>query len=171
MLQQKIKKNCEHVGLYGSAVKGFTLIELLVAMAVFILVVMAIAGIFVSVVNAQRKAIAIQKIQEASRFMLESMAKEVRMSVLNSDTGSGINITNSDGITLSYALSGGKVDRAGQQISPDNIEIINGSFSVIRSISPEVVKITIVMPIRGVGTTIDAQTVLNLETTVAQRAQ
>lgn len=143
------------------------------AMAVFVLVIMAIAGIFVSIVNAQRKAIAIQKIQEASRFMLESMAKEVRMSALTSNTNTRIDIINSDGVALRYAFIGGKLYRAGQQISPDNIVITQGRFSIDQSVAPnpEVVKITIVMAIRGVGTTIDAQTALNLQTTIAQRAQ
>jgi GxxExxY protein len=150
---------------------GFTLIELLVAMAVFGLVVASIAGVFVSIVNAQRKAAASQETQEASRFLLESMAKEIRMSVVNSNTSSGINITNSEGQTLSYEFSGGRLYRNGQQISPDGIEIINGKFDAVSNISPPATKVTIVMAIKGIGSSVARQTQLNLQTTISTRAQ
>jgi hypothetical protein len=107
--------------------------------------------------------------------MFESMAKEVRMSVLNTNTNTNtsISITNSDNVSLNYAFSGGKLYRADRQISPDNIEITQGRFRVEQLVAPnpEVVKITIVMAVRGRGTKIAEQTVLNLQTTVAQRAQ
>jgi prepilin-type N-terminal cleavage/methylation domain-containing protein len=154
---------------------GFTLIELLVAAGIFAIVITAVSGIFISSVNSQRKAMALQATQEASRFMFESMAKEVRMSVLNTNTNTNtsISITNSDNVSLNYAFSGGKLYRADRQISPDNIEITQGRFRVEQLVAPnpEVVKITIVMAVRGRGTKIAEQTVLNLQTTVAQRAQ
>ena len=149
--------------------KGFTLIEILVAMAVFGLVITAITGIFVSIANAQRKAAALQSTQEASRFMLESMAKEIRMSVLNSYSSSYVDITNSDGERFNYEFSGGQLYRKGQPISPDNIEIVKGSFAVVRQSSAA--KITIVMIVRGKNTGIAQQTALNLQTTINTRGQ
>ena len=84
---------------------GFTLIELIVALAVFSSVVLSISGIFISVINSQRKILSIQNTQEAGRYLLESMIKEVRMSIINSSSADGVftlNITNSKGETLDY---------------------------------------------------------------------
>ena len=57
--------------------KGFTLIELLVAMAAFGLIVIAISGVATSVIKSQRKAFALQNIQESTRFILESMSRRL----------------------------------------------------------------------------------------------
>ena len=57
---------------------GFTLLEMLVAVAVFTIAIFIImVGVF-SVVNAQRKAVAVQNAQDNLRFAFESMAKEIR---------------------------------------------------------------------------------------------
>lgn len=150
---------------------GFTLIELLVAMAVFSLIVVSIAGIFVSILNAQRKAIALQVTQEASRFLLESMAKEIRMSVLNSYGSNYVDITNPDGDRFTYVFSGGQLYRQGQLISPDSIEIVSGGFNVIQQAQPIATKVTIVMTVRGKNTSLAQQTALNLQATVSARGQ
>lgn len=64
--------------------QGFTLIELLVTLAIFVLATGLIVGIFVSAIQAQRKALAIQQTQENLRYVLEMMAKEIRMSEIQS---------------------------------------------------------------------------------------
>jgi hypothetical protein len=72
---------------------------------------------------------------------------------------------------LSYEFSGGRLYRNGQQISPDGIEIINGKFDVVSNISPPATKVTIVMAIKGIGSSVARQTQLNLQTTISTRAQ
>ncbi len=66
--------------------KGFTFIELLVAMSVFAIIITSIAGTFAAVINAHRKAVAIQNTEEAGRYILEMMGKEIRMGVINTGT-------------------------------------------------------------------------------------
>lgn len=176
MIQQGNKKFCGVPRIVSrSSAVGFTLIELLVAVAVFSVAIAAMAGIFLSVVNAQRKAAALQATQEASRFLLESMAKEIRMSVVNSNTNASIHITNPNGETFDYTFSGGQLYRNNEQISPDNVEIVIGRFRVeqlpLPPDDPLATKVTIVMALKGKGTKVEQQAQLNLETTISTRAQ
>ena len=67
--------------------KGFTLIELLIAAAVFTYVVTSVSALFATALDLQRRASAVQKIEENAQFALESIAREVRVStVLSGDT-------------------------------------------------------------------------------------
>lgn len=77
----------------GSAHQGFTLVELLVAVSIFTIVIAASTGAFISVLQAQRKAFAMQSVMDGSRFALESMAKAIRMSrIVTSSDGSSLKI-------------------------------------------------------------------------------
>ena len=51
--------------------KGFSLIELIVAMGMFGVVMLMATGIFNSVINGQRRAIASQNTQESMRYVFE----------------------------------------------------------------------------------------------------
>ncbi|MDP2918216.1 MAG: type II secretion system protein [bacterium] len=58
--------------------KGFSLIEVVVAMAVFALALVAISGIFLSIVRAQRKANIAGKVQVEARTMLDTITAAVQ---------------------------------------------------------------------------------------------
>lgn len=60
--------------------QGFTLIEMMVALAIFIMVVAMSVGLFSAVLKAQRKTYNLQMTQDTSRYLIEMMAKEIRMS-------------------------------------------------------------------------------------------
>ena len=62
---------------------GFTLIEIIVVIALTSGVFAAAAGIFVQATKMQRRAFFIQKVQENVGFVLESMAKEIRVSSIS----------------------------------------------------------------------------------------
>lgn len=64
--------------------RGFTLVELLVAALLFTYVMMSVGGLFVSALNIQRRAGGVIKIQENAQFVLESIAREVRVSTVTS---------------------------------------------------------------------------------------
>ena len=59
--------------------KGFTLLELLVALAIFIIVSIIAASIFIVAVKNQRQAFLVQNIQDNARFIIERFSKEARM--------------------------------------------------------------------------------------------
>lgn len=58
--------------------RGFTLLEMLVAMSVFSIVVLIVMTTLTSIVNLQKKIIAIQTAQDNLRYAFESMTKEIR---------------------------------------------------------------------------------------------
>lgn len=57
---------------------GFSLLELIVALAVFTVAITIGAGIVLSVLAAQSKAINVQVVEDNMAFALESMSKEIR---------------------------------------------------------------------------------------------
>ncbi len=67
--------------MIGGSIKnqnGTSLMELIVALALFTVVILTSSGIFQSIVNSQRSAIASQDVQENMRYALEVMSKEIR---------------------------------------------------------------------------------------------
>lgn len=58
---------------------GFTLIEMIVSVSVFSITIVAATGIFLSVTEVQRSAVASQNVQESMRYVFEALSKEVRM--------------------------------------------------------------------------------------------
>jgi len=62
---------------------GFTLIEILVAMGIFAIAMMIVSVIFLNLSNLQRNLNSVQQLQNDGRFMLEKIAKEVRMRELD----------------------------------------------------------------------------------------
>jgi prepilin-type N-terminal cleavage/methylation domain-containing protein len=57
---------------------GFSLLELIIAVALFSLTIIMAAGIFQTVTNSQREAVASQEMQENTRYSMEKMSKELR---------------------------------------------------------------------------------------------
>lgn len=60
---------------------GFSLLELIVAMGVFSVAAVVVVGSFISLLDAQRRAIANQVAMDNIRFALESMTKEIRTGI------------------------------------------------------------------------------------------
>ncbi|MDD2730769.1 MAG: prepilin-type N-terminal cleavage/methylation domain-containing protein [Candidatus Portnoybacteria bacterium] len=133
---------------------GFTLIELLTAVAVFLIVVLVITGIFSAAAKSQRKAFALQNVQETARYLLESMTKEIRMSTVNTADSGGLplatlNVTNPSSCTFNYFFDGVSKSlwRAGYAVSPDSVEV-EGSFYVSKSALPNTSRVTIFIKVR-----------------------
>ncbi|MGB8815633.1 MAG: type II secretion system protein [Minisyncoccia bacterium] len=95
--------------------KGFTLVEMLVAIAVFMMVVTVAMSALMSIINANRKARAIQSVVSNVNFVVESISRDIRMGSgyycgtvqdgTDCSTGIGsqsINYLSPDGITKVY---------------------------------------------------------------------
>jgi prepilin-type N-terminal cleavage/methylation domain-containing protein len=61
---------------------GFTLIEVISAAFIFAIVMILVGGMFVYFLNAQRRAINTQHVIENTNYIMESLAKEIRMATL-----------------------------------------------------------------------------------------
>jgi prepilin-type N-terminal cleavage/methylation domain-containing protein len=160
--------------------EGFTLIELLVTLSILTIVFGTIAGIFMSVANAQRKIIGMANVQESASFMLESLAKEVRMSMINSslpaDTSlAALTIKNSKGEDVTYTFDSANknlVRAVGsdlpQAINPDNISV-TGKFYIKRTSFPLRNKVTIFLRAESKNANAAQKTVIDLETSMTPR--
>jgi prepilin-type N-terminal cleavage/methylation domain-containing protein len=60
-------------------IKGFTLVELIVVMAVFLLIIGTAIGIFISIVQDQRRILNEQELLNQTSYALEHMSKALRM--------------------------------------------------------------------------------------------
>lgn len=162
---------------------GFTLIELLVAMAIFSVVVVVAVDIFLMGLGGAQRIFGSQAVQEGGRFIMESMAKEVRMSRVNSLDGvaylslpngvsgpyASLNITNAHGQTLDYVFDGAsqQVRRAGEILSSNDIEA-TGKFYLTKSGSLQS-RVTVVLNLINKSARAGQRAAINLQTTVSSR--
>jgi len=150
--------------------------ELIVSLALFSIVIVVVLGLFSMGITAQRKVLALQGVQENGRFILEFMAKEIRMSTINSGTASSINITRPEpgGEIVEYTFNGNDltrtVDGEGGAINSEDV-IVNGSFYVAGVGAADALepKVTIALSVQGSGTKIEEQARIDLQTTLSQR--
>lgn len=86
---------------------GFTLIEMLVAAAIFTFMVIAISGIYAQVLDLQRRAQGAARVQENALYIVETVAREVRVSTITSgDTGCDLPDTLTATIVLEHPVNG-----------------------------------------------------------------
>ena len=139
---------------------GFTLAEMLVSVALFAVVVTVAMGALITVLNANRKAQALQSVMNNLNFALEQMSRDMRVAT-NYDCGavlpaaptdcsgsSAISYTSHDGNTVTYSYvpfggsaAGGKIVRSissvnggtAQDITSNDITIQALNFSVTGS--------------------------------------
>lgn len=97
---------------------GFTLVEMIVAVALGVAVLALIAGTFVKSVLLARRAVLVQSTQENTGFVLELMAKEIRVSTIATANTSCpalpagvLTITHPVNGNIEYSISGGNIHR------------------------------------------------------------
>jgi len=154
--------------------KGVTLMELIVSLALFSIVVIVVLSLFSMGISSQRKVLALQKVQENARFILEFMAKEIRMGVVSTATSSSLTIIRPGGEVIDYAFTGQNIQRTSDTSSgPINSAdvIVIGSFYVnglgnTDGLEP---KVTIAVSVQGQGTKAEEQARIDLQTTLSQR--
>lgn len=154
--------------------KGLTMLELLVAMAIFSIVITIVVSLFMTALKGYRKNLALQNIQDNARFLLDFIAKELRMATINSGTSSSLNITRSDGTAVTYSFGGGNLTRTTSETSgPINSEkiIVNGSFYVSGITGGDELqpKVTIALKIEDQGTKPQERAAINIQVTLSQR--
>ncbi len=83
---KKIKFNNFKLDLHCfSEHKAFTLIEMLVATVLFLLVMIAATGIFLSTIRGNARVNAMQKVENEVRYIVELISKEIRLGTINYD--------------------------------------------------------------------------------------
>jgi len=123
--------------------RGFSLIELLVAATVFTFVAAGVSGLFVSALNLQRRATSIQHIEENALFVLESIAREVRVSIVESgDTGCAPPGLDTRELVIKHPVNGtvryqyetlgglGRITRNGESMTSEDVNVTAFAFCV-----------------------------------------
>lgn len=86
--------------------KGFSLIEVIVAVFVFSIVSILISGVIVSSIRIQRRSLNIQKAEENSRFVLESMAREIRVADSIAGPDNDCSVSPSESLSFNHPVNG-----------------------------------------------------------------
>ena len=134
---------------------GFTLIELVVVVFIFSIMIAAISGIVGRVLYLQRTALITERIQENAILILESMAKEIRVSDFPVNAcGESTNCTTSTlamnhpiNGAVSYRLSGGNIIRNGR----GQDDIINQTYDTIINSAQDVNFTRLNFMLQGLG--------------------
>jgi len=112
---------------------GLTLVELLVAVSIFAIVALAATSIFIKVMNVQKKAFAIQEVQDNISYAMGMISKEIRMmsEITTKDTVSTtLNFKNSKEEDVVYNLSNGQLLRNGKPITSSKVTVEELKFYV-----------------------------------------
>ncbi len=161
--------------------RGFTIIEVLTTLFVFSIMATLIVSIFGQAIQVERQATAAQKVDENALFILESMAKEIRVSTITSAnnltcTATTLAMTHPVNGSVTYSLSTGnliRTDTNGANTMNSNDVVFNNLKFCITgngggaSGDNQSVKITIIASIRA--NTGKAQFLANVQTTVVSR--
>mgnify|MGYP001584451403 CR=1 FL=1 len=87
---------------------GFTIVEVLVTSLIFSIIAMAVSAIFVETLSLQRRASASQKIQDNAMLVLESMSRDIRVSLIVNQESPGCTAST---LTINHPVKGGVVFR------------------------------------------------------------
>ena len=155
---------------------GFTLIELLVTIAVFSLMMVIVVSIFARAVAIERRIVAAQKIQENAMLIIETMAKEIRVSTISNQnslncTAASLTMLHPVYGTIIYSLVGGNINRQASFssfVNSSDVRFTRMNFCITGSgnndsRSPKVTIIVSVESVKGYPIT------TNLQTTVTSR--
>lgn len=151
--------------------KGFTLVELIVGVAIFSLVILIAVSLLAAALRVQRRSMAIQNVQDNSRYLIGFVAKEIRMSEIKNPDGPStvLSIYHLKHLDIIYEFTGTQIKRNGDVISSDEVKV-EGTFYVDgRGGDDDQPRVTIVMKVRTTGGKVEERAEINLQTTLSQR--
>ncbi|MEK7659091.1 MAG: prepilin-type N-terminal cleavage/methylation domain-containing protein [Patescibacteria group bacterium] len=158
---------------------GFTLVELLVAVFIFSVLVVLAGGSFIGAMAAQRRALNIKKAEENGKFILELMAREIRVAnPINTGNSACLGTTILNFLhpvngTVEYFLSGNQIHRRVNGVdtvvsNPDvDVSRLNFCISGNQSGDDRQPLVTVILGLNAVGA--PQNDVFDLQTTVSQR--
>jgi len=105
---------------------GFTMIELLIAMSLFLVLISVSVGGFIRSLQTQRTIIGLMEASDSISLVLEKMTREMRDGYgFTQASGSAIQFVNRYGQSVVYSLNGTAIERNGQKLTADNVNITN----------------------------------------------
>ncbi len=162
---------------------GFTLIEIITAFLIFSIILTVFSSVFLSSSRLQKKAFNIQQAEENANYILESMAKEIRVSRISgpdsncpSSPVTSLSITHPVNGSIIYSLSGTSVQRTVNgtvtTISSNTVDFTRLQFCISGTPVREArdfkqPRVTILASIKSKKT--QQQAGIDIQTTVSQR--
>lgn len=185
MKKEKNKKDIK----YGKTHRGFTLIELLVSMTIFSLIIAITSGVFVSVLQAQRRLLAMQELFSQISYLEEYTSRAIRMA--NKDI-SGICITAKSNYEITYSDQGIRfMNYKGdcQEFYLSNYQLMENNAGVVSELTSSALainnfnisllgnsqfdnlqpRVTLSLNIKGTGAKVEQQVEMQIQTTISQR--
>lgn len=181
----------------NSKIKGFTLIEMLVSIGIFIILTIALTGIFVSSSRVQSRTLATQELMSQSSYVLEYMDRFLRMAkkdVSGSCTGTAganynppesisntITFLDYNNVCHQFVLENNQIKEkkfisgswVSAEITSSKVKVNNLKFSVIGGSQPPTntlqPKITILIDIESKSQIVDPVPKIKVQTTISQR--
>lgn len=155
--------------------KGFTLIELIVAVALFVIVISIVISLFTTGLMGYRKVMAIQNVQENGLFLLEFIAKEIRMSTVNSNPNIyTLKITRPNGESITYSFTGGAINRtspsASGPINSPEVSVSGRFYTLgIGTGDNQQPRVSIVMKVESTSAKVEEKSEINIQATLSPR--
>lgn len=159
---------------------GFTLIETLLVILLFSTIMILMGSIFVSSLDLQRGALNLQQAEENASFVLELMAKEIRVSQVSgpdtncpSTPAASLSIVHPINGNISYTLSGNAIHRnvngVDSVISSNTVEFTRLNFCVLGTPTADnqEPRVTVMAGLKSSKT--KQQAVIDIQTTLSQR--
>ena len=109
---------------------GFTLIETLLVILLFSVLVVLMGGVFVGSLDLQRRAFNLQQAEENASFVLETMAKEIRVSQIAGPDTPNCQFSPTPTLSITHPINGNIVFSLSNNSVHRNV---NGRDSVISS--------------------------------------
>lgn len=179
--------------------RGFTLVELMVSVALFIVVMLVAVGALLALVEANKKARALESVINNLNISLDGMVRAVRMGSLYNcgssaipDTVSGSDCANG-GTTISFAPYGSDPDNQAERwvytfsdgqlfrstqggsnpiaITAPEVNIDDMDFYVVGTVRRDITQPKVVLVVKGTaGATEKSQSTFYIQSTAVQRA-
>lgn len=159
MFKNLEKMKSKETGLPAQA--GFTIVEVLIASFVFSIIAISISSIFIGILTNERRAFAAQKIEENEMFVLEMMARDIRVSKITGPDDLNCGITS---LTITHPIKGLII----YDLAAGAVRKTEGGTTV--EISSSAVNFTRMnFCVRGSGATDQKQTVVTIISSVQNR--
>lgn len=157
--------------------KGFSIVEVITATFIFSIISIIVSTNFVDIMRLQRRGFGAQKIQEEALFAVESMAREIRVSQIQSPDDINCNLTSLiidhpiNGPTT-YSVSSGIISKT---VGGDTFPITSSKINFSRlnfcirgaGIDDEQPRVTIVASVRTASGIEGLQ--FDIQTTISSR--
>jgi prepilin-type N-terminal cleavage/methylation domain-containing protein len=135
--------------------RGYTLIELIVAIGLFALVMTLVSGAYLMMISVTRQAQGIATGIDNLSFALETMTRTVRTGTVyscgggNCSGGTTFSVKNSNGITVTYTLSGGAIVQNNIVLTDPSVNVTSLTFYVSGTPSGDVYQPHVTITVSG----------------------